>query len=226
VISVSENFLRYYFAVSTTALLSQATSGVFWGLLFARCSLLTYVNLLTIVNFKSLPIISKFSASLTVSVISTFSSLKLILWATGVLITAWELLLLTCVVSYTKMTNFLSYEYRLWHAAITRTSRIKKQCVLFDSKLHFQNHVDFIFSECIKLLWRIRSITFRLSSLGCLYMLQFALFRSGLEYASVVWNYHVYQCNSLERIQQNFGSFLSIFFPLVFLIVILLPSRN
>jgi hypothetical protein len=63
--------------------------------------------------------------------------------------------------SYSRKTNILRYEYQLCHTAIARTSSIKDLDVFFDSKLHFHNNVDFIFSECIKLLGIIRSITLR-----------------------------------------------------------------
>jgi hypothetical protein len=64
----------------------------------------------------------------------------------------------TSVVSYSRKKSVLSYEYQLYHAAITRTNRIKDLDVFSDSKLYFQNHVDFIFSECIKLLglWAVK----------------------------------------------------------------------
>ncbi|PNF13713.1 hypothetical protein B7P43_G14358 [Cryptotermes secundus] len=113
----------------------------------------------------------------------------------------------THVVSYTRKTNFLSYEYQLCHAIITSTSSIKDLGVFFDSKLHFHTHVNYIFSECIKLLGLIRSITYRFSSLESLYVLYFTLVRSKLEYASVVWNYITSTvANKLERIQQKFAS--------------------
>jgi hypothetical protein len=73
----------------------------------------------------------------------------------------------TRVVSYTRKTYLLSYEYQLCHATITRTSSIKDLGVHFDSKLHFHSHVDYVFSECIKLLGLIRSITYRFSYLEC-----------------------------------------------------------
>jgi hypothetical protein len=92
----------------------------------------------------------------------------------------------TRVVSYTRKTNFLSYNYQLCRATIIRASSIKDLCVFFDSKLHFHNHVDYVFSECIKLLGLIRSITYSFSSLECLYVLYFTIVRSKLEYASVV----------------------------------------
>ncbi|PNF30002.1 hypothetical protein B7P43_G06208 [Cryptotermes secundus] len=113
----------------------------------------------------------------------------------------------TRVVSYTRKTNFLSYEYQLCHAIITCTSCIKDLGVLFYSKLHFHTHVNYIFSECIKLLGLIRSITYRFSSMESLYVLYFTLVRSKLEYASVVWNSITStDANKLERIQQKFAS--------------------
>jgi hypothetical protein len=97
----------------------------------------------------------------------------------------------TRVVSCTRKTNILSYEHQLCRSTIPRTSSIKDLGVFFDSKLHFHSHVDYVFSECMKLLCLIRSITYRCCSLECLYILYFTLVRSRLEYASVVWNsYH------------------------------------
>ncbi|PNF28281.1 hypothetical protein B7P43_G05705 [Cryptotermes secundus] len=60
----------------------------------------------------------------------------------------------TRIVSYTRKTNFLSYEYQLCHAIITRTSSIKDLGVFFDSKLHFHTHVNYIFRRRVKRLGR------------------------------------------------------------------------
>jgi hypothetical protein len=113
----------------------------------------------------------------------------------------------TRVMTYTRKTNFLSYEYQLCHVIITRTSSIKDLGVFFDSKLHFHEHVDYVFSDYIKLLGLIRSVTYIFSSLECLHILYFALVRPKLEYASVVWNSIIStDANKLERIQQKFAS--------------------
>ncbi|PNF36364.1 hypothetical protein B7P43_G18042 [Cryptotermes secundus] len=105
-----------------------------------------------------------------------------------------------------RKTNFLSYEYQLCHAIITRTSSIKDLGVFLDSKLHFHTHVNYIFSERIKLLGLIRSITYRVSSLESLFVLYFTL-GSKLEYASVVRNSITStDANKLEHIQQKFAS--------------------
>jgi hypothetical protein len=99
----------------------------------------------------------------------------------------------TSVTSYSRKTNVLLYGYQLCRTAITRTSCVKDLGVSFDTKLYFHNHVDFIFSECMKLLGLIHSITFRFSSLNSLYVLYQTLVRSKLEYATVAGTlYHVY----------------------------------
>jgi hypothetical protein len=91
----------------------------------------------------------------------------------------------TSVVSYPWKTNVLSYEYQLCHAAIIHTSSIKDLGVFFDSKLHFHNHADFTASECIKLLGLLRSTTFRVSSVACLYVLYFTLVQVGIYLGSL-----------------------------------------
>jgi hypothetical protein len=78
---------------------------------------------------------------------------------------------------------------------------------VFCPKLYFHNHVHVLFSECIKLLGLIRSITIIFSSLDCLYVLYFALVRSKLEHSSVVGNSATSKnANKLDRIQQEFVS--------------------
>jgi hypothetical protein len=101
----------------------------------------------------------------------------------------------------------LIYDYNLCQSSITRTDSIKDLGVFIDSKLRFHNHVDYIFSQCIKLLGLVRTLPFSFSSLDCLYMLYFILVRSKLEYASVVWNsMTTTDANELERIQQRFAA--------------------
>jgi hypothetical protein len=113
----------------------------------------------------------------------------------------------TRVISFSRKTNTLFFQYKLCHSSITRTDSIKDLGVFTDSKLHFHNHVDYIFSQCIKLLGLVRAITFPFSSIGSLYMLYCTLIRSKLEYASVVWNsVTTADANKLERIQQKFAA--------------------
>jgi hypothetical protein len=131
----------------------------------------------------------------------------------------------TRVKSCYRKTDTVRYEYQLCHATITRTSSIKDLGVVFDSKLCFHNHVDFLFSECINVLGLIRCITFRFSSMDFLYVLYFTLVRSKLEYASTVWNSIMSSdANKVECIQQKFGP--GSFYHFSFMFLILLPQRN
>ncbi|PNF35360.1 hypothetical protein B7P43_G02582 [Cryptotermes secundus] len=111
----------------------------------------------------------------------------------------------TKVITFSRKTNYLIYEYKLLHFTITRTYSVKDLGVYLDSELHFHDHVNFIFSQCIKMLGIIHSITFNYSTLGCMFILYFTLVRSKVEYASVVWNSITStDGNKLERIQQKF----------------------
>ncbi|PNF19791.1 hypothetical protein B7P43_G14658 [Cryptotermes secundus] len=113
----------------------------------------------------------------------------------------------TNVISFSRKTTVLKYQYRLGNFFILRTDSIKDLGVLIDSKLHFHQHVDILFSQTMKLLGLIRTITFSFSTLDSLLMLYTALIRSKLEYASVVWNSITNTDSSkLERIQRKFAA--------------------
>jgi Uri superfamily endonuclease len=88
----------------------------------------------------------------------------------------------TRVVSCSKKKNILSYDYQLYHAALTRISSIKDLGVFFDSKSSSHNHVDFLFSECIR-PYSLHNLKI-FPSLECPYVLYFTLVR--FEYVSVV----------------------------------------
>jgi hypothetical protein len=101
----------------------------------------------------------------------------------------------------------LNYQYRTGNSPILRADCIKDLGVYIDSKLHFHQHVDFLFSHTMKLLWLIRTITFSFSILDSLLMLYIATVRSKLEYASVVWNSITNTYSSkLEHIQRKFAA--------------------
>jgi hypothetical protein len=120
----------------------------------------------------------------------------------------------TRIVSYSRKTNILSYEYHLCLAAIICTNIITDLDVFFDSNLYFHNHANLIFSKCTELLYPIRSITFTLYSRECLYVLYFTLVRS------VVRN----SITSIDASSRILSPSVSVAFPLMFLTVILFPS--
>jgi hypothetical protein len=77
----------------------------------------------------------------------------------------------TRVISFSRKTITLIFHYKLCHSSITRTDSLKYLGVFIDSKLHFRNHVDYIFSQCIKLLGLVRAITFPFSSIVSLHVI-------------------------------------------------------
>jgi hypothetical protein len=96
-------------------------------------------------------------------------------------------------------------KYKLGDSYITRTDCIKDLGGFIDSKLYFHSHVDYIFSQFIKLLGLIHNITFSFSTLDSSLILYFLLVRPKLEYASVVWNSITStDAKKLKRIQRNF----------------------
>jgi hypothetical protein len=106
---------------------------------------------------------------------------------------------------YLGKLNFLVFYYKLYESLITRTECIKDLGVIIDSKLQFHNHVDYIFSQTIRLLGLIRLVTFSFSSLQSLLMIYCTLFRPKLEYASAAWNSVTStDASKLERIQRKF----------------------
>jgi hypothetical protein len=119
----------------------------------------------------------------------------------------------TKVISFSRKTNVPIYDYKLCQSPITRTDSIKDLGVFIDVKLHFHDHVNYVFSRCIKLLGLARSITFNFSSLECM----LRLIRSKLEYASVVWNSITStDANKLERNLQRLAALcFNRFFPQV-----------
>jgi hypothetical protein len=133
----------------------------------------------------------------------------------------------TKVISFSRRTNVLVCDYERCQSSITRIDFIEDLGVFIYAKLHFHNHVNYIFSHCIKLLGLVRSFTFNFSSLECMLRLCITLVRSKLEYASVVWNSITStDANKLERISRGLRPSVLIVCFLKSIIVILLFWRS
>jgi hypothetical protein len=91
----------------------------------------------------------------------------------------------------------LSYNYQLCRPTITSASSIKDLGVFFHSKLHLHNHVNYVFSEYIKLLGLICSVTYKFYSQECLhaYYMYFTLSQAqvGICLCSMEL-YHIHRC--------------------------------
>jgi hypothetical protein len=94
----------------------------------------------------------------------------------------------TNIISFTRITNSIHFNYYVDNLLIVRTDCVKDLGVMLDSKLHFHRHIVYLYSRALKLLGLISSITYNFSSLDCLKVLYTASVRSDLEYVSVARN--------------------------------------
>ena len=94
----------------------------------------------------------------------------------------------TRVISFYQKTNWHGFGNKLFEFSITCMECIRDLGGLIDTELHFQQQVDNIFSQAIKLLELILTVTFSILSLNSLLTLCCTLVRHKLEYASAVWN--------------------------------------
>jgi hypothetical protein len=68
----------------------------------------------------------------------------------------------------------ISFEYKLYGSRANRRDTVKDLGIILDTKLYFHPHVDYIFSQALKLLGLIHAITFSFSSIDSFFMSYFA----------------------------------------------------
>jgi hypothetical protein len=111
----------------------------------------------------------------------------------------------TTVICFTRKTNSIYFNYKLCNNPVARSQCVKGFGVLLDCKLYFHQHINYIFSQSLKVLGLIRYITSSFSTLDSLLVLYSTLVRSKIEYASVFWNsITITDSAKLERIQRKF----------------------
>lgn len=115
-----------------------------------------------------------------------------------------------CVVSYTRVSNPYVYCYVSGSAAIIRKSGVVDLGVFFDAKLTFAGHVSAICASASRSYGFLVRSCRNFKNMNCLKVLYYALVRTKLEYASMVWYpYYVHQQISLERVQRRFLKYLT-----------------
>ena len=81
---------------------------------------------------------------------------------------------------------------------------IKDLAVLFDLNLHYQYHVDYMFSQTVRLLDFTRRVSVSFSCLQSLMMICYTTDMPQLGYASLLWNpITCTDASKLERVQKN-----------------------
>lgn len=111
----------------------------------------------------------------------------------------------SCVVSYTRKTHPILYEYQCGMDVIKRNRSHKDLGVKFSSDLNFNNHIQTIILDANKNLGFIRRNCLHFTDITALKALYYAFVRSKLEYSSTVWSpYYNHLKLDLERIQRKF----------------------
>ena len=102
------------------------------------------------------------------------------------------------------------FDYKMDGKILKRPQFIKDLGVAYDAKLNFVEHVRQIsISAYISLGFVIRNLG-EIQDLEVVKLLFYALVRSRVEYASVIWS-PIYQihCNSLERVQRRMLKYIA-----------------
>lgn len=97
------------------------------------------------------------------------------------------------------------FNYKINAQSLNRSYEIKDLGILFDSKLSFASHIDFIVSKSFAMIGFIRRNSGDFKDPMTLRSLYISLVRSRLEYCSFIWNpfYEVHSCK-IERVQKIF----------------------
>jgi hypothetical protein len=72
----------------------------------------------------------------------------------------------TAVITFTRNTLVLYYTYELRNPPIPWTDTIKELVVQLDSEFHFHAYADYVFSQSVRMLGLIRTVTSSISTLG------------------------------------------------------------
>lgn len=114
------------------------------------------------------------------------------------------------VITFTRNLAPINYDYTMNSQILARVNHIKDLGVIFDSKLSFSKHIDYIVSKCNQMLGFVTRICSDFRSIKAIKAVYFAYVFSRLNFASVVWSpYYNLYINRLEVVQNRFVRFLN-----------------
>lgn len=113
------------------------------------------------------------------------------------------------VISFARKTNIATFNYNINNISLTRVDTIKDLGIIFDIKLKFDAHVNYISGKAFKMMGFVLRRCKEFVKPGTLITLFYCYVRNHLEYGSVIWNphYDVYSYR-IERIQRKFTKHL------------------
>ena len=105
--------------------------------------------------------------------------------------------------------SYVQNEYQIDELCRKRVAQIKDLGILFDQKLCFINHIEFIISASSDMLGFMFRICKDFDDLLLMKIFYFAYVRSHLEYGSIAWypNYEVY-IERIESVQRRFLNYI------------------
>lgn len=110
-----------------------------------------------------------------------------------------------CVISYSKRINYTTFDYFISNSLLVRKVEMKDLGVIFDTRLNFKSHYDYIISRANSMLGFIKRNTQNFNDPLTIKSLFISLVRSILDYCSVIWNpYYNEHSLRIERVQKNF----------------------
>jgi len=90
-------------------------------------------------------------------------------------------------IAFSRKSNVFIY-FKVCDFYIERADSIKELVIQLHTKLYFHENVDYPFSQSVRMLSLIRTITYSFSTLHSLLILYIIPVRPKLEYAPTVWN--------------------------------------
>lgn len=108
-------------------------------------------------------------------------------------------------ITFTKKLNVIKYQYKLCSATLEQVSVIKDLGILFDSKLHFEDHINYITNKSFQLYGFVMRTSVCFKRPQSFLLLFKSLIRSQLEYATSIWNpFYSKYSDRLETVQRKF----------------------
>lgn len=113
-------------------------------------------------------------------------------------------------IKFSTKRNVTTSSYSIAGENLAEATVVRDLGVMIDKKLKFVDHIDKITCSAWKMLGFLKRVCKDLNNPTAILILYKALIRSGLEYASPVWNpsYKVHS-DRIERVQRNFTRYLA-----------------
>ena len=114
------------------------------------------------------------------------------------------------LIIFSRTSNFFNFNFQINNVNIERVQNIKDLGIIFDSKLEFNDHIEYISNATKKSLWMIKNLTKNFKKITSYKIVYNSFIKSKLMYGSVIWTPTekglIYK---LEKIQHQFFRILS-----------------